>query len=243
MPGPSDGRADGEDPMLPDTPPAAVTVFGVRLPHAVAYVEALANTGIAHGLIGPREAPRLWDRHVLNSAVVAPLFRSDSSVADIGSGAGLPGIPLAIARPDLDVVLVEPLQRRVIWLSATIERLELTNVTIHRGRAESLWGVRRFDSVTARAVAATARLATLTLPLVHAGGALHALKGDRAEIERDQDRVVLETLGATRCEISRWGAGVVDPETVVLSVGIDATVPPPGIHATARRSRKGRPSR
>ena len=119
----------------------------------------LADTGISHGLIGPREAPRLWDRHVLNSAVVQPVFAEGARVADIGSGAGLPGIPLAIARPDLRMVLVEPLQRRTIWLTSTIQVLGLTNVEVHRGRAESLWGAERFRHVTARAVARTGELA------------------------------------------------------------------------------------
>ena len=109
---------------------------------AEAYVALLADTGIAHGLIGPREAPRLWDRHVLNSAVVQPVFADGARVADIGSGAGLPGIPLAIARPDLQVVLVEPLPAPDHWLTSTIEELGLTNVKVHRGRAEVALGGR-----------------------------------------------------------------------------------------------------
>ncbi len=207
-------------PTVRSTPVQAAAVFGSRLGQAEAYVRLLADTGISHGLIGPREAPRLWDRHVLNSAVVAPLFSRGATVADIGSGAGLPGIPLAIARPDLQLTLVEPLQRRVVWLRATVEELGLTNVMVHHGRAESLWSTGGFAYATARAVAATAELARITLPLLSENGRLHALKGDRAELELTRDQRALTALGAVDCQITRWGAGVVLPETVVLSVTV-----------------------
>ena len=210
-------------PVVPPTPTVAATVFGPRLDVAEAYVALLADTGISHGLIGPREAPRLWDRHVLNSAVVQPVFAEGARVADIGSGAGLPGIPLAIARPDLQMVLVEPLQRRTIWLTSTIQALGLTNVEVHRGRAESLWGAERFRHVTARAVARTGELARITLPLLAAGGSLQALKGESAASELDEDAALLRSLGASRWSVARFGAGIVDPETVVLSVEVDAT--------------------
>ena len=176
---------------VPPTPEVAAAVFGPRLALAEAYVALLADTGIAHGLIGPREAPRLWDRHVLNSAVAAPVFDPDARVADIGSGAGLPGIPLAIVRPDLHVTLVEPLLRRTVWLTAAIDELGLTNVDVHRGRAESLWGETRFRHVTARAVARTGELARLTLPLLEARGSLHALKGGQADEELEADSAQL----------------------------------------------------
>ena len=194
---------------------------------AEAYVALLADTGIAHGLIGPREAPRLWDRHVLNSAVAAPVFDPDARVADIGSGAGLPGIPLAIVRPDLHLTLVEPLLRRTVWLTAAIDQLGLTNVDVHRGRAESLWGETRFRHVTARAVARTGELARLTLPLLEAGGSLHALKGGQVDEELEADAAQLRALGARRWSVSRFGAGVVDPETVVVSVEVDTAPPVP----------------
>lgn len=211
-------------PTVPVTPVQAAGVFGSQLGRAEAYVRLLADTGISHGLIGPREAPRLWDRHVLNSAVVAPLFSAGATVADIGSGAGLPGIPLAIARPDLQLTLVEPLQRRVIWLRGTVEELGLTNVTVHHGRAESLWSTDEFAYATARAVAATAELARITLPLLSENGRLHALKGDRAELELTRDQSALTALGAVDCQITRWGDGVVLPETVVLSVTVGSAV-------------------
>jgi 16S rRNA (guanine527-N7)-methyltransferase len=208
----------------------AATVFGPRLDVAEAYVALLADTGISHGLIGPREAPRLWDRHVLNSAVVQPVFAEGARVADVGSGAGLPGIPLAIARPDLQVVLVEPLLRRTVWLMSAIAELGLTNVEVHRGRAESLWGGQRFRHVTARAVARTGELARITLPLLETGGSLQALKGETAATELDEDADLLRSLGASRWSVSRFGAGIVDPETVVLSVEVDAVVGVPAAH-------------
>jgi 16S rRNA (guanine527-N7)-methyltransferase len=254
----------GNPSAVPPTPAVAVTVFGPRLGLAETYVALLADTGITHGLIGPREAPRLWDRHVLNSAVVEPAFSEGARVADIGSGAGLPGIPLAIARPDLQLVLVEPLLRRTVWLTSTIEELGLTNVEVHRGRAESLWGAQRFRHVTARAVARTGELARITLPLLSDGGSLQALKGESAGVELDEDADLLRSLGASRWSVSRYGAGIVDPETVVVSVEVDAAVDAPdapntpggrretaaprGSRSPARRSGRGpgshgRPSR
>ena len=227
----------------PVTPPEAERVFGTRLHLAERYVAMLADTGISHGLVGPREADRLWERHVLNSAVVHPLFDEGATVADIGSGAGLPGIPLAIARPDLRVTLVEPLTRRTTWLEAALAELELDDVIVHRGRAESLWGGTRFRHVTARAVARTAELARVTLPLLEEGGSLHALKGERAEQELIEDTVALSAIGATRTWISRFGVGLVEPETVVLSIAPEAMVPVPrGRPARPRRGRTRRPA-
>ena len=208
-------------------------MFGERLPLAEAYVAMLADTGISHGLIGPREAPRLWDRHVLNSAVVAPAFTADAAVADLGSGAGLPGIPLAIARPDLQVTLVEPLLRRTVWLTATVAELDLDNVEVRRGRAESLWGQHRFRHVTARAVARIAELGRIGLPLVEAGGSLVALKGENGAAEVDEDAALLSSLGASRWSVRRFGAGLVAPETVVVTIEVDSVV---AVSASAARS-------
>jgi 16S rRNA (guanine527-N7)-methyltransferase len=232
-----------------DAPPAppegSESVFGKQLELAARYVDLLADTGISHGLLGPRERPRLWDRHVLNCAVVSSLFERSSTVADLGSGAGLPGIPLAIARPDLEVTLIEPLLRRTRWLDDVVGELALGNVLVVRGRAESVWGSRRFHYVTARAVAPAAELSRLSLPLLHGGGALHALKGERAVDELASDEAAILANGAARCSISKHGQGVVDPETVVLSVFIDRPIPVPrGLSATDRTSRqKRRPGR
>lgn len=215
-------------------------MFGDRLPLAQGYAALLADTGITHGLIGPREAPRLWDRHLLNCAVVEPLFDESATVVDIGSGAGLPGLVLAIVRPDLALTLVEPLQRRTVWLETTVAELGLTNVRVHRGRAESLWGRERFRHATARAVARTAQLARWTLPLLAGGGSLHALKGSSAEQELADDGEAVRALGVVHTQISRLGAGIVDPETVVVSLTVGTPPPPVPSSASSPSSRRRR---
>ena len=148
-----------------------------RLPLAERYAELLATDGVVRGLIGPREAPRLWERHLVNCALLADLVPRDSTVCDIGSGAGLPGLVLAIARPDLRVTLVEPLLRRTTFLEEVVADLGLDHVEVVRGRAESLHGRRRFDVVTSRAVAPLGRLLDWSMPLVAPTGALVAMKG------------------------------------------------------------------
>lgn len=155
------------DPLeTPAAPSGAAAVFGERLPIATAFVAILADTGVSHGLIGPREVPRLWDRHVLNCAVIEDAFPSGAMVIDVGSGAGLPGLALAITRSDLDVHLVEPMLRRTKWLSETVAALHLDNVTVHRGRAEEFAGVLSAPWVTARAVARLDKLARWCVPLL-----------------------------------------------------------------------------
>ncbi len=213
-----------DTPRVPATPDVAGAVFGAQLTLAERYVAMLADTGIAHGLIGPREAPRLWDRHVLNCAVVHEAFDQGASVVDLGSGAGLPGLVLAIARPDLRLRLVDPLLRRTEWLSRTVADLALDNVSVYRGRAESLWGRERYDYATARAVARIGELGRMALPLLEAGGTLHALKGEQASSELATDETMLRELGATSVSLRRYGLGVVDPETVLLSVTVTAAV-------------------
>jgi 16S rRNA (guanine527-N7)-methyltransferase len=160
-----------ETPSVPD---AARRAFSSqRLPLAERYVELLATAGVERGLIGPREAPRLWDRHILNSLALAQEVPDGVSVVDLGSGAGLPGLVLAIGRPDLSVTLVEPLQRRTTFLDEVVEDLGLDRVRVLRGRAESLHGRETFDVVTARALAPLGRLLAWAMPLVGAGGELN----------------------------------------------------------------------
>src|SRR5687768_5835947 len=163
----------------PSAPPVARRVFrSERLPLAQRYADLLATDGVVRGLIGPREAPRLWERHLLNCAVLEELIPEGASVCDIGSGAGLPGLVLAIARPDLRITLVEPLLRRTRFLDEAVEELGLQGqVEVVRGRAEELAGTRTFDVVTARAVAPLERLARWCLPLVGPGGELVAIEG------------------------------------------------------------------
>lgn len=198
----------------------ATELFGDRLALAQRYAEQLATSAVERGLVGPREAARVWDRHVLNCAVVGELVPEGARLVDVGSGAGLPGIPLALARPDLRIVLVEPLARRVQWLVEVLDELEL-DVTVERGRAEEAAVRRRWegaDVVTARAVAPLARLTGWTLPLVRPGGRLLAVKGATAvaEVERDADAV--RRLGGGRPEVVRCGVGVVDPPCTVVVV-------------------------
>jgi 16S rRNA (guanine527-N7)-methyltransferase len=158
-------------------------VFASRLPLAERYAAWLADAGVVRGLIGPREGARLWDRHLLNCAVLADAMEHGQTVADVGSGAGLPGLVLAVRRPDLRITLVEPLLRRTTFLEEVVKDLGLDNVEVVRGRAEELHGAREFDVVTSRAVAPMDRLLRWCLPLCRPGGAVVAMKGSRAADE------------------------------------------------------------
>lgn len=202
----------------PVPPPAVVRdVFGDRTDDAVRFVAMLARDGVERGLIGPREADRLWDRHVLNSVVLGELISPGARVLDVGSGAGLPGIALALARPDLTVALLEPMARRVEWLEDVAARLDL-RVAVHRGRAEERPVGSDWDVVTARAVAPLGRLARWCLPLVRPAGRLLAVKGAnaRAEVTRDRDEV--RRAGGSGIDVVECGASVVDPPATVVIV-------------------------
>jgi 16S rRNA (guanine527-N7)-methyltransferase len=197
----------------------AARLFGERLSLAVTYARMLATDGVVRGLIGPREVPRLWDRHLLNCAVLIELLPSGASVVDIGSGAGLPGIVLAVARPDLAVILVEPMARRTAFLTEAVTVLELVNVTVIRARAEECAGdVSPADVVTARAVAPLDRLATWCLPFVTPGGRLLALKGASAAEEVVIHREAVERLGGAPPVVREVGRGLVVPPAIVIEV-------------------------
>ena len=196
----------------------AEAAFGPGLALAERYAQLLRTDGVTRGLIGPREADRLWDRHLVNCAAAVSAFPLTGLVADIGSGAGLPGIPLALARPALRVRLVEPLLRRATFLTEVVDRLELGNVEVVRARAEDLRGAWTADVVTARAVAPLARLAGWCLPLVVSGGAMLALKGDRAAAELATSEQQLLHLGATNWSVEEHGAGLVDPPVRVVRI-------------------------
>lgn len=203
-------------------PAAAHAVFGRRIETAARYVEILATTGVERGLIGPRESDRLWDRHVLNSAVVEELIPPGARVADIGSGAGLPGIPVAIARPDIRVALIEPLLRRATFLGEVVEALDLSGVTVVRGRAEDpdIRGrIGECDAVISRAVAALDKVARWSAPLIRPGGQMLAMKGDRAEAELEEHRDALTALGLTGARVVKCGAENTDPPTTVVVAG------------------------
>ena len=193
-------------------------LFGQRTPLVHRYVGWLLGAGTTRGLLGPREAPRIWQRHILNCVVVAPVFDIGATVCDLGSGAGLPGLVLGLARPDLTVTLLEPLLRRATFLSEVLADLGLDNVEVRRGRAEEFAGREVFDAVTARAVARLDTLAAWGLPLVRPGGEVVALKGSGASTEVEQARIALTGLGAARVEIETYGQGVVDPLTTVVRI-------------------------
>lgn len=199
---------------------AAAHIFGDRLDLAKRYVEHLATSGIERGLIGPREVPRLWSRHVLNCAVVAELIDDGVKVADVGSGAGLPGLCLAIARPDLYLTLIEPLERRVVWLEEVVMDLGLSNVEIVRSRAEAAIGKVECSVVTARAVSALNTLAPLTIPLLGGEGELLAIKGRSAEEEIGKAAKTLKKLGGVSTEVLTVGQDVLEEPTTVVRVRV-----------------------
>jgi 16S rRNA (guanine527-N7)-methyltransferase len=202
----------------PDAPSVAAAVFGPRLDLAERYAGILAGAGIERGILGPGEVPRLWDRHVLNSAAVAELIEDDETVADVGSGAGLPGIPLALARPAVRIVLIEPLLRRAEFLKEVVDDLGLDAVVV-RGRAED-GDVRRelgeMDVVTSRAVASLDKLARWSLPLLREGGRMLAMKGDRAEDEVGEHRRVMSSLGAVDIGVVKCGVDYLTPPATVV---------------------------
>ncbi len=203
---------------VPAPPPAVAAVFGDAVDVAVAYAEILAGAGVERGLLGPREVDRVWDRHVLNSAVVGEALDTGETVVDIGSGAGLPGIPLALARPDLRVTLVEPLLRRSDFLREAIDELGLECVVV-RGRAEDR-SVRdaagERDVVVSRAVASLDKLSKWSVPLLRSGGRMLAIKGERAADEVQQHRRSMAALGLTEVEVRTCGAQYVDPPARVV---------------------------
>ena len=203
----------------PSVPAAARRAFtSDRLDLAVRYTELLATEGVVRGLIGPREADKLWDRHVLNSAVLGEAIPDGSTVCDIGTGAGLPGVVVAIARPDITMTLVEPLLRRTTFLEEVVAELGLDHVEVVRGRAEDLHGKRTFAVVTSRAVAPLDRLLGWSMPLVEPTGALVAMKGRSVHDEVAAARGLLKTWRCADPEVLELGAGVVDPQTTVLRV-------------------------
>ncbi|MDO4242791.1 MAG: 16S rRNA (guanine(527)-N(7))-methyltransferase RsmG [Actinomyces sp.] len=175
----------------PEEPDEEVrALFGLAFGAAEHFAEMLVAEGELRGLLGPRELPRLWSRHLVNSAAVVPFLPARGTVADVGSGAGLPGVVVALLRPDLDVTLVEPMERRVEWLDHVVAELDLDNVIVRRARAEEVKD--RYDAVTARAVANLSKLVRLTAPLLRQGGSLLALKGARAEAEVEEAKYVIK---------------------------------------------------
>ncbi|MER6330295.1 16S rRNA (guanine(527)-N(7))-methyltransferase RsmG [Streptomyces sp. NPDC014983] len=227
---------------LPPAPEQAREVFGDRFDDAVRYAELLAEAGVQRGLIGPREVPRLWERHLLNCAVLSEAVPEGVTVCDVGSGAGLPGIPLALVREDLNITLLEPLLRRTNFLTEVVELLGLDHVTVVRGRAEEVLGkLQPVHVVTARAVAPLDRLAAWGIPLLRPYGEMLALKGDTAEEELKASATALSKLGAVETSILHVGEGIVDPLSTVVRVEVGES--PGGVRFAAKRAKAARTGR
>lgn len=220
-------HGDEETPVQGGPPPemtaaesaAAEQIFGDRLPLAERYVEHLCSTGLEHGLLGPREIPRMWSRHVLNCAVLGAELPSGATVADVGSGAGLPGIALALAREDVDFQLIEPMERRVQWMDTVVRDLGLQNVDLIRARAEEVSDEVMADVVTARAVSALKKLLPLTVPLLDEDGELLLLKGRSAVQEIDAAAKVLKRHRMAAPEVLLLGEEILEEPTTVVRIG------------------------
>ena len=224
---------------LPPAPEEARVVFGERFTEAVRYGELLTDVGVTRGLIGPREVPRLWERHLLNCAVLSEVVPEGVTVCDVGSGAGLPGIPLALTRPDLRITLLEPLLRRTNFLREVVELLGLDHVAVVRGRAEEVLGkLPPVHVVTARAVAPLDRLAGWGVPLLRPYGEMLLLKGDTAEEELKHARAALSKLGVVGTSVLHVGEGVVDPLSTVVRVEVGES--PGGVRFAAKRAKAAR---
>jgi 16S rRNA (guanine527-N7)-methyltransferase len=223
--------------MAAEPPAEASLVFGDALGTARRYAELLATDGVTRWLIGPRETERLWDRHLLNCAVVAELLPEHGSLVDIGSGAGLPGVVLAMLRPSLEVTLLEPLLRRSVFLEECVTELGLANATVLRARAEEKAARIGADIATARAVAPLGRLAGWAAPLLRPGGQLLAIKGQSAADELAAARPALSRLGVRSAEVLQAGHGRVVSATTVIRVVMEAHGREE--RANAQRSRRG----
>lgn len=215
MIGGAESGAGGAGIIEPE-PSAAARIAGDRIDVLRAFAADLGERGETLGLIGPLEPPRLWTRHLLNSAVLAPLIAPGARVADIGTGGGMPGLVLAIVRPDAHFSLVEPMERRCAWLSEQVERLGLENVEVKRGRAEEYHDAFEVDQLTARAVTALRKLVPIATPLLRDGGELLLLKGSSVADEIDAAQKQLRKFKLTDVSVEELGAGLLDETTRVF---------------------------
>jgi 16S rRNA (guanine527-N7)-methyltransferase len=206
--------------IAPPMPAAARAMLGDAAPRMELYANLLSEAGVERGLLGPNEVPRIWERHLLNSAVVAELVPGPCSLVDLGSGAGLPGIVLALLLPDSEVILLEPALRRATFLEECVAELALANARVVRARAEQMAGELAADVVTARAVAPLDRLAGLAAGLLKPGGILLAVKGAKASAEVRDAQAALRRLGLRDAEVLLVGSGKVDPAATVVRLTV-----------------------
>lgn len=202
--------------MIETEPTEAAELAADRIDVLRAFTADLAARGEQLGLIGPMELPRLWTRHILNSAVLAPLIRADGLVADIGTGGGMPGLVLGILRPDAHFLLIEPMERRCVWLTEQIEGLQLANVEVRRGRAEEFHGAFEVEQVTARAVTALRKLVPLTAPLLADGGEMLFLKGAAIHDEIEAAQKVIKRFRLQDVSVEELGIGQLAETTRVF---------------------------
>lgn len=229
------------DPGIEAEPEAASQIAGDRIEVLRRFAEDLGRRGELLGLIGPLEAGRLWSRHLLNCGVLAPLIGSGARVADIGTGGGMPGLVLAILRPDASFRLIEPMERRCAWLTEQIERLELDNATVLRGRAEEYHGAFEVDQVTARAVTALRKLVPLTAPLLRDGGEMLFLKGVSVQAEIDAASKVLRKHRVSDVEVRELGGGQLTETTRAFRALVRASQPETEVAATGEAPVGSRP--
>ncbi len=211
--------------MIETEPAIAQELFPDRIQLLREFTHNLCDKGEELGLIGPLELPRIWTRHILNCAIVAPLLRP-GTVGDIGSGAGLPGLVLAIVRPDVNFVLVEPMERRVSWLQSQVSVLNLKNVTVMRARAEEIDSSIILDQVTARAVSSLQKLIPLTAPLVRPGGELVLMKGANVENEISAAAKQIKKNHILNSEVLVLGTGILIEETRVFRATVGGGISP-----------------
>lgn len=227
MTAPSSGAgATATRAPTPTGDPRLAVLFGAAAGRALRFAELLAGPGVTRGLVGPREVDRLWDRHLFNCAPVAGLIPRDSTLADLGSGAGLPGIVVALLRPDVSVTLIESQQRRAGFLRECVVELGLDNVAVWRGRAQEVDPARRWPAVTARAVAPLRELLPLARPLLGARGSLYAIKGSRAREEIAAARQQIVECGIDSVHVHELGAPLLKPATTVVVLRVGAVAAP-----------------
>ncbi|MDO5033824.1 MAG: 16S rRNA (guanine(527)-N(7))-methyltransferase RsmG [Actinomycetaceae bacterium] len=215
---PGDSHASDEFAQVEEPTEAVRDLFGAHFANMEHFARMLVDEGELRGLIGPRELPRIWSRHIVNSAAVLEFIPNGVQVLDVGSGAGFPGLVIAIARPDLDVHLVEPMARRCEWLADVVDEIGLDNVTIHNVRAEELHHVGQADVVTSRAVANLKQLTKWTMPLVLPGGKMVALKGRKAREEVNAARNLFKKFGVARAKVHEVPSVMEDESTHVVEM-------------------------